>query len=306
VVRRLIVLAVVLAVVGFGAFWLLTIPRSVSAGDLVPHKADLANGERMFWAGGCESCHAAQGATGDDQLKLGGGQALVTPFGTFHVPNISPDPDHGIGKWTSADFVAAMKFGVAPGGVHLYPAFPYTSYQRMRVEDIIDLKAFLDTLPKVATPSLPHELPFPFNIRRGLGLWKLLYVDGRVFEPDPAASEKVNHGAYLVEGPGHCGECHTPRNLIGGPKSGSEFAGGPAPEGTGRIPNITPGALKWSEEEIATFLENGLTPDFDSAGGAMVPVIRNLAKLTADDRLAIAAYLKTVPAIEPPPRPSSR
>ena len=300
--RRLIVLAVVLVLVGFGVFWVLTIPRSVAAGDLVPHKPDLANGEVMFWAGGCESCHAAKDAAGDEQLKLGGGQPLVTPFGTFHAPNISPDPDHGIGKWTLADFVAAMKFGVSPGGVHLYPAFPYTSYQRMRVEDIIDLKAFLDTLPKVATPSQPHELPFPFNIRRGIGLWKLLYVDGRAFEPDPAASEMVNHGAYLVEGPGHCGECHTPRNLIGGPKSGSMLAGGPAPEGEDTIPNITPGGLDWSADDIATFLETGLTPDADSAGGSMVPVIRNLARLTPADRQAIAAYLKTVPAIVTPKR----
>lgn len=299
--RRLLLVVLVLVAVGFAAFWVLTIPRSVSAGDLIPHKPDLANGERMFWAGGCESCHAARGADGDEQLRLGGGQPLLTPYGTFRVPNISPDPDNGIGKWTLADFVGAMKLGVAPGGVHLYPAFPYTSYQRMKVEDIIDLKAFLDTLPKVATPSQPHDLPFPYNLRRGIGLWKLLYVDGHVLAPNPAFDEKQNLGAYLVEGPAHCGECHTPRNFIGGP-SREKFAGGPAPEGRGRIPNITPARLKLSEAEIAAFLKTGQL-DFDEVGGSMAPVIRNTAKLSDADREAMAAYLKTIPPIEPPPRP---
>jgi mono/diheme cytochrome c family protein len=174
----------------------------------------------------------------------------------------------------------------------------------MKVEDIIDLKAFLDTLPKVATPSLPHDLPFPYNIRRGVGLWKLLYVDGHALAPNPAFDEKQNLGAYLVEGPAHCGECHTPRNFIGGPSS-EKFAGGPAPEGRGRVPNITPARLKLSEAEIAEFLKTGQL-DFDEVGGSMAPVIRNTAKLSDADREAIAAYLKTIPPIEPPPRPAAK
>ena len=227
-IRRLIVLAIVLGALGAGAFYALTIPRTLAASDLPDHKPDLANGETMFWAGGCESCHAAVGAKGEDLKKLGGGRALATPFGTFHVPNISSDKDHGIGGWSTLDFVNAMKLGIGPDGTHLYPAFPYTSYQRMKVEDLIDLKAYLDTLPAVANVVPPHDLPFPFSIRRGLGLWQLLYVDGKTLEPDPKASASVNRGAYLIEGPGHCGECHTPRNAIGGLKASLALAGGPA------------------------------------------------------------------------------
>lgn len=308
-IRKLVILVLILAVLGAAAFWFLTMPRGLAAGDLPDHKADLANGETMFWAGGCESCHAATDAKGEDLKKLGGGRALATPFGTFHVPNISPDKDHGIGGWSNVDFINAMKFGVAPGGVHLYPAFPYTSYQRMKVEDLIDLKAYLDTLPAVANVAPPHDLSFPFTIRRGLGLWQLLYVDGRTLEPDPKASASVNRGHYLVEGPGHCGECHTPRNLIGGLRASLAYAGGPAPVGDGYIPNITPdeatGIGKWSHDEIVEALTTGFTPDFDSLGGDMAPVVQNMGHLGAEDRSAIADYLKSLPPIDNP-RPAGK
>jgi mono/diheme cytochrome c family protein len=299
--RKLLLLALVLVAIGAGGFWVLTAPRTLAAGDLPAHEPDLANGQEMFWAGGCESCHAAEGATGDDQLKLGGGQALKTAFGTFHAPNISPDPQYGIGRWSTLDFVNAMKFGVAPGGRHLYPAFPYTSYQRMRIADLIDLKAFLDTLPAVAKPSLPHELAFPFNIRRGIGLWQLLYVDGKTFQPDPAKSAELNRGAYLVEGPGHCGECHTPRNWIGGPVLARAYGGGPAPEGKGKIPNITSdatGLADWSADDIDTLLTTGFKPNFDSVGSTMAAVVRNTAKLSDADRKAIAAYVAELPPVD--------
>jgi mono/diheme cytochrome c family protein len=167
----------------------------------------------------------------------------------------------------------------------------------MTVADILDLKAFLDTLPATAEPNRPHQLPFPFSIRRGLGLWQLLYVDGETFVPDPDASDLVNRGAYLVEAPGHCGECHTPRGFDGGPIAASAFAGGPTPEGTGTIPNITPhetGIGDWSEADIVAFLESGFTPEFDSAGRQMAEVVKNMAMLPREDIEAIAAYLKTV------------
>ena len=296
-IRKLVLAVVVLGLIGLGAFWLLTMPRTIAAADIPEHTPDLANGERIFWAGGCASCHAADGATGDDKLILGGGLALNTPFGVFHAPNISPDADNGIGGWTTVDFVNAMKRGVAPGGTHLYPAFPYVSYQRMRFEDIIDLKAYLDTLPAAADASRPHQLPFPFSIRRGLGLWQLLYVDGETFVPDPATSDLVNRGAYLVQGPGHCGECHTPRGFDGGPIAANAFSGGPSPEGSGRIPNITPhetGIGNWTEADIVNFLKTGFTPEFDSAGGRMAAVVSNMAMLPPEDVEAIAAYLKSV------------
>ena len=300
-IRKLIAILIVLAIIGFGAFWLLTAPRTFAASDLPDHPPDVANGEYIFWAGGCASCHAAPGAKGDDLLKLAGGLVLASPFGDFHVPNISPDPATGIGGWTTLDFVNAMKRGVGRDGVHLYPAFPYTSYQRMRFEDIIDLKAYLDTLPAVENAVPPTALAFPFNIRRGLGLWQLLYVDGETFVPDPAASDAVNRGAYLVEAAGHCTECHCPRNFYGGIIDSREYSGAPLAGGEGSAPNITPdtetGIGTWSVAEIVGLFKTGFLPDFDVVGGDMAEVQRNLAKLTAEDQKAMAEFLKTLPAI---------
>jgi len=298
-IRRLAAAIAALAIVAAALFWLLTLPRPLAAAALPDHTADPVNGERMFWAGGCASCHATPGAKGDDKLKLGGGLALNTPFGVFRVPNISPDPQTGIGSWSALDLINAMQLGLAPDGRHYYPAFPYASYARMRAGDIIDLKAFLDTLPVVRNAVAGHELGFPFNIRRGLGLWKLVYLrDMPVVEPD-GTDALVERGRYLVEGPGHCGECHTPRDIAGGIKPTAWLSGAPNPEGKGIIPNITPhgdGLDAWSTKDIAYYLETGFTPDFDSVGGAMVAVQENMAQLPADDRAAIAAYLKTVPA----------
>ncbi|HWJ72067.1 MAG TPA: cytochrome c [Kaistia sp.] len=299
--RRLVVAIVVLAVIGGVGFWLLTEPKPISAAEMPDRPGDPAKGELLFWAGGCASCHAAPGAKGDDKLILAGGEPIVSPFGTFHPPNISPDKTHGIGSWSTLDFVNAMKRGLGPGGEQLYPAFPYTSYQRMPVSDLVDLKAYLDTLPPVATDSPPHELPFPFSIRRGIGLWKLLYLDGETFEPDPTKSDEINRGAYLVEGPGHCNECHTPRNAIGGLDFTHHLAGAPNPSGQGFVPNITGGQGgigDWSAEDLANFFETGMTPDFDSVGGTMVDVQENLAHLPASDLAAIAAYLKDLPPLD--------
>jgi mono/diheme cytochrome c family protein len=298
--RKLIGVLVVLAIVGFGAFWFLSAPRTFAATDLPEHTPDLANGEYMFWAGGCASCHAAQGATGDDLRKLGGGRVIKSDFGDFNVPNISPDAT-GIAGWSTLDLVNAMKRGVAPDGGHLYPAFPYTSYQRMTFEDIIDLKAYLDTLPAVSNAVPETALAFPFNIRRGIGLWQLLYVDGETFVPDPAASEAVNRGAYLTEGPGHCSQCHSPRGFDGGIIAAKAYSGAPLTGAEGSSPNITTdnesGIGTWSLAEIVALMKTGFLPDFDGVGGEMAEVQRNLARLTADDQSAMAEYLKTLPAI---------
>jgi mono/diheme cytochrome c family protein len=253
----------------------------------------------MFAIGGCASCHATPGQ--DDKTRLGGGLALPSPFGVFKVPNISSHETVGIGRWSERDFANAMLKGTGPAGEHLYPAFPYTSYQRMRLDDVRDLFAYLKTLPAVATPSAPHELPFPFNQRRGLGLWKLLYLDGRPFAPDPGKSAELNRGAYLVEGPGHCAECHSPRTILGGIDETRRFAGAPNPDGKGWVPNITPhadGLAAWSEKDIAYLLESGFTPELDSVGSNMAEVVANTAKLSPADRAAMAAYLKSLP-----PRP---
>lgn len=288
-------LAVVGAVIGF----VLTMPSHIPASAITAHVPDLKNGETMFNIGGCASCHATPKQ--DDPTKLGGGLGLTTPFGTFRVPNISPDKKYGIGEWSEVDFVSAVKMGVDDEGNHLYPAFPYPSYQRMRLDDVRDLFGYLKTLPAVATPSQDHEIPFPFNIRRGLGMWKLLYVDGKDLAADKSKDAVWNRGAYLVEGPGHCAECHSPRNLIGGIDSDRRFSGGPDAEGKSWVPNITPhadGIAKYTVKDIAYLLETGFTPDLDSVGGGMAEVVKNTAKLSAEDRNAIAVYLKSLP-----PRP---
>ncbi len=296
-IRRLILLAAVAAMLVLTALWFLTAPATVPASALGPHTPDLANGKEMFYAGGCASCHAVPKQP--DQTKLGGGVALNSQFGTFYVPNISSDPKDGIGAWSEAQFVAAMTKGTSPSGEHLYPALPYTSYQHMRIDDLRDLFAFLRTLPGVAGRVRDHDLPFPFNIRRTLGLWKLVFLDGKSFEPDPSRSAQWNRGAYLVIGPGHCAECHSPRDALGGVIESLRFTGGPSPDGQGGVPNITQYKLKdWSEADIAETLEDGMTPDSDRVGGNMVEVVRNTSQLTAADRMAIAAYIKSLPAVE--------
>ena len=299
--KRMAAALVIIAIAAAIAFFVLTKPGRLGQKELAAMSSgDAAAGERLFYAGGCSSCHAAKDARGDDTLKLGGGQALVTPFGTFHAPNVSPDPTAGIGKWSLGDFANAMLKGISPDGGHLYPAFPYTSYARMKPGDVADLWAFLKTLPPVEKVNLPHELSFPFNIRRGLGLWKLLYLSSEPVVAIDESDPQLVTGRYLVEGPGHCGECHTPRNLIGGPDKSRWLAGGPAPEGKGNIPNITPsdsGIGSWSQNDIAYALESGFKPDFDSLGSTMTDVQRNMARLPASDREAIAAYLKAIPPI---------
>lgn len=289
---------VILLVAGAVVGWLLTAPATLDAASLPTHEPDLANGERMFWAGGCASCHSPPEAKGEDKLILAGGLVLETPFGNFTAPNISADADAGIGGWSTAEFVQAMRLGVSPDGRHYYPAFPYASYTRMAVEDLLDLKAFLDTLPASTHRPPGHDLAFPFNVRRGIGLWKRLYLDPGWVEPVDEGDEVLLRGRYLVEGPGHCGECHTPRDAFGGPDLSRWLAGGPAPEGEGRIPNITPGPDgigDWSTGDIVYALESGFTPEYDTLGGAMTSVQENMARLPAADREAIAAYLKAVP-----------
>jgi mono/diheme cytochrome c family protein len=260
----------------------------------------------MFYAGGCPACHAVPNKDPEkfDPTRLGGGLGLHSPFGTFYVPNISPDPNDGIGKWSEAEFVTAMLKGTSPQGTHYFPAFPYTSYQRMKIADLRDLFAHLKTLPPVQGKVRDHDVPFPFNVRRSLGGWKFLFLDGKPFEPDPAKSAQWNRGAYLVNGPGHCAECHSPRTIIGNIISSQRFGGGPNPEGEGWVPNITQKRLKdWSEKDIAYLLETGSLPDGDVVGGAMTPVIRNTSKLMPEDRAAMAVYLKSLAPVEGPPPP---
>lgn len=296
---KLVSLAVAAAAIGGGAFWWLSAPDPLAASELAGiDDGDAGRGRAVFWAGGCASCHAAPGATGDARLALAGGVELATPFGTFIAPNISQHPTDGIGGWSATDLANAMLRGVSPDGAHYYPAFPYSSYARMTAADIGDLHAFMKTLPAVAGTAADHRLGFPFNVRRGLGLWKLLYLDDEPVVALGDTPDPVKRGQYLVEGPGHCGECHTPRNAIGGPETNRWLSGAVAAEGQGTVPNITGGEGgigDWSETDIAGLLESGFTPEFDSVGGAMASVVRNMAELPQEDRDAIAAYLKAIP-----------
>ena len=301
--RKLVILVVVLAVIGAAAFWFITMPATVSASALGPHTANLENGKTLFHAGGCASCHATPNQ--EDKTRLGGGLGLKSDFGTFFAPNISPDRNDGIGGWSEADFVTAMWKGTSPDGSHYYPVFPYTSYQRMRMEDVRDLFAYLKTLPPVQGKVRDHDLPTHFKIRRMLGGWKFLFLDGRQFAPDPSKSAQWNRGAYLVNGAGHCAECHSPRNLLGGIVDSQRFAGGPDPEGgDGWVPNITQAGIgDYSERDIERILETGDMPDGDSVGGSMTAVVGSTSKLTAEDRAAIAVYVKSLPPVEGPKRP---
>ncbi|SJZ80749.1 c-type cytochrome [Consotaella salsifontis] len=303
--KRLLLILIVLLALGAGLFFWLTEPTRMESAALAEQDSgDAKRGERVFWLAGCESCHARPDAKGEAQLELAGGLPLKTDFGTFYAPNISPDPDDGIGRWTFADFANALQRGVDPEGRHLYPAFPYTSYVRMKHEDVADLWAFMKTLPQVKGRAPDHELSFPFNIRRGIGLWKLAFLSSNPVVTLPAsASDAARAGQYLVEGPAHCGECHTPRRFAGagGLDHARWLGGAPNPEGEGKVPNITPaadGLGSWSADEIAEYLATGFTPDFDTVGGAMVAVQENMAKLPDEDRQAIAAYLKAVPAVD--------
>ncbi len=301
--RRTFLGAVLIGAAAFSAYWWLTASPIMSAVTAPSHAPNLANGRTTFNAGGCSSCHAVPGQP--DRLRLGGGLAIPSPFGTFYAPNISPDPAHGIGRWTEAEFVGAVTEGISPSGFHYFPAFPYTSYRHARVEDIRDLFAYLKTLAAVPGKVRDHDVPFPFNIRRNIGIWKLLFMDGKPFMPDAARSNRWNRGAYLVNSLGHCAECHSPRNFLGGIIAAQRFAGGPNPEGEGWVPNITQKGLgEWSEKDIAYFLETGQMPDGDSAGGSMARIIKNTSQLSPDDRAAIAEYLKSLPPVDGPPRPS--
>jgi mono/diheme cytochrome c family protein len=293
-IKWLIGASVAVVVLGLAVFWLLTIPATVPASALGAHAPNIENGRTMFYAGGCSSCHAVPKQK--DGMKLGGGLALRSPFGTFYVPNISPDPKDGIGGWSEAQFVTALTKGTSPSGQHLFPAFPYTAYQHATISDLRDLFAFLKTLPPVSGKVRDHDLRFPFNIRRAVGLWKLLFLHDRPYDPDPSKSAQWQRGAYLTNALAHCAECHSPRNFLGAIVQSRRFAGGPAPDGNGGVPNITATKLKdWKVEDVAAMLADGTTPDADLVGGSMAEVVSNTAHLSKDDRLAIGEYIKSLP-----------
>ena len=290
------------------AGWMLSAPKPVAAvSPTLEQGGDAGRGKLFFDVGGCASCHATPGQ--DDRLKLGGGLELKSPFGAFIAPNISSHKTDGIGGWKVADLVNAMQAGVSPSGEHYYPAFPYTTYANAGVEDIRDLMAYLRTLPPVAGKAPAHSIAFPFNIRRGLGLWKLASLDPRPLTPDPRQSADWNRGRYLTEAFGHCAECHSARDFKGTIIADFRYAGGADMEGTGWVPNITQhkdGVAEWSAKDIAWMLKSGDTPEGDVVGGSMKSVVKNMAELPDADRNAIAAYIKALPERASPPKPAKK
>jgi mono/diheme cytochrome c family protein len=285
---------VLLAVIGAAGLWWMARPKALAAAEVAGLTGDAARGETVFWAAGCASCHMAPGARGEAQLVLTGGQRFASDFGTFVAPNISQDPTHGIGGWSLLDLANALKRGVSPEGEHYYPSLPYASYAKMRLQDVADLHAFLQTLPADATPSAPHELAFPFSRREAVGLWKILYLRGG-WALAGNVTPTVDRGRYIAEALAHCGECHTPRTALGGMDTGRWLTGAPDPAGQGRIPNITPAALGWTAGDIVQYLTTGFTPEYDSVGGHMAHVVANMARLPESDRQAVAEYLLAVP-----------
>ncbi len=238
-----------------------------------------------------------------DAVAYAGGRALKTPFGTFYGPNITPHPQAGIGRWTEEDFLRAMRHGERPDGSNYFPAFPYPSFTRIADSDLRDLWAYLRTLAPSSRASQAHDLRFPFGWRLPVTVWKWLFFSPGPFVPAGGATEVVNRGAYLVQALGHCGECHTPRNFLGGPKPERHLAGGKNPEGK-RVPNLTPARLKnWNDAELKEFLLTGLTPDGDAADKTMDEVIRNTtSRLTAADLAAVISYLRSLPPLPDEPR----
>jgi mono/diheme cytochrome c family protein len=287
--RSFLKVLVPIAIIAVGIGLWLTAPSRVDAARFEALTGDPARGETVFTAAGCASCHHEPES--EDKLVLAGGQAFPSDFGTFYAPNISPS-EAGIGGWSIVDLANAVTRGVSPEGEHLYPAFPYTSYTKMEDQDVADLHAYIMSLEPSDTASKPHDVGFPFNIRRSLGGWKLLFFSDDYVMP----AGDNERGRYLAETLAHCGECHTPRNALGGLDKGRWLAGAPNPSGQGTIPALTPDKLTWSATDVAYYLETGFTPDFDSVGGHMAEVVDNFSKLSAEDRTAVANYIKALPA----------
>jgi mono/diheme cytochrome c family protein len=275
---------------------ILTAPHPLEGGDLPVHAPDPARGEVLFHAGSCGSCHkAAKGAPGAERGLPTGSAAFPTPVGTFYPGNLTPDPETGLGRWSEAEFASAMVRGASPDGAHYFPAFPYPSFRLMRLEDVLDLRAYLMSLPAVHSPNREPEVPLAFFARLGVGLWKWLALDERRFEPDPARSESWNRGAYLTNAPGHCGECHTPRNWLMIADESQHLGGGPHPSGTGRVPSLQGLLARGRYEDVADLtlaLQFGETLGYDKlSAGNMAEIQMNLAQLPESDVRAISEYL---------------
>lgn len=282
---------------GYGGRWIAAAVAGLWLGGAGADPETVARGQYLFHAALCGVCHTAE-----DGPFLAGGRPIPSPFGTFYSPNITPHPEHGIGGWSEDEFVRALREGLAPDGRHYYPSFPYTSYTRLRRDDVLAIKAYLDTVEPVARANREHDLSWYAQWRWPLGVWKWLYFEQGEFEPDPQRSETWNRGAYLATAATHCGECHTPRNWLGAKDEERRYAGAEdGPEGE-TTPNITPskkqGIGSWTVSMLSFYLEIGMDPKGDFAGSLMAKVIdKGTGKLRAEDRDAISTYILSLPPI---------
>ena len=257
----------------------------------------VGKGKYLAHAAGCVTCHTEDK---EGAVPLAGGRALESPFGTFYSPNITPDIESGIGAWSDDDFVTALWDGLNPEGEHYFPAFPFPSYTGVSRDDALAIKAYLFSLEPIVKQSPEHDMPFYMSSRVAAGGWKISYFNAGRFEQDPEQSEQWNRGAYLVRHLGHCGECHTPRGRLGALQDDAELAGNAEFSPEESAPNITPdkehGIGRWSLSDIEYFLDIGMLPDGDFTGGAMGAVIEDsTSRMTREDRLAIATYIKSLP-----------
>ena len=292
--------------------WLLSSPDTSVPADIGDQweSADrselIARGEYLATAGNCGSCHTVPGGA-----FMAGGLAFETPFGTIYSTNITPDGATGIGRWSVEDFLRSMRYGVRPGGEHLYPAFPYTNFTRAADEDLLALYAYLLSLEAAEQAPTPNALPFPFNIRALMAAWKRLFFDAGPYEDDPDQSAEWNRGAYLVEALAHCGACHTPRNSLGAERRDQWMGGGSytdrVPGGHYRrwsTPNLTPstrGLGLWTREELVSYLRTGRNAFLDTFGPMNEVIINSTSRLAPEDVQSIALYLESLPALDEAP-----
>ncbi len=293
--RTLAAIVVVPAIAAVAFFWV-TRPDPLPASAIPAHQVDLRNGKTLYRAGSCLACHRPpDGATGVDRSLPSGGRPFKTPIGVFYPQNITPDPETGIGKWSEIDFVNAMARGLAPDGRHYFPAFPYMAFRAMRLSDLLDLRAYLMSLPVVSSPPREADVPFVALARRGVGLWQRLAFRQRPHPPDASRSATWKRGAYLVNAPGHCGECHTPRNWLMIEDLGRHLAGGPHPAGEGKVPSLR-GLLARKRykdvDDLVLALQNGETLGYEHlSSGGMAQIQESLSQLPEADLHAISEYL---------------
>jgi len=303
--RRLTIPALRLSAVVLGALAcaLALAPRAPSAAAPEP-QGDAKRGAYVFAAADCESCHTDGKSKGP---LLAGGQPMVTDFGTFFAPNITPDKTYGIGSWTYQDFHRAVREGKGKGGELLYPVFPYPSFSGMTDQDIADLWTYLQTVPAAQTPAKPHQVKAPFGFRPLLIGWRLLYFHQGPLQPAAGLNPQQQRGRYLSEAVVHCQECHSPRNGLGSIEKDKAYAGNPVGPDGQNAPNITPtGIGKLTQSDLRDMLSSGMTPDGDFLGGGMADVVLGTAKLTQADRDAIIAYIRTIPARPSTPKPAKK